>query len=114
MEQLNVNWVERSQKTLEQLQLLRAKKDADRLDQVRTMRYGFMALGQSLAGWMQWVNSPEVMANFSKEELEAMSKMVLDMVESWIGYDIKVTEEGMQKGVEKQREQETQSNHFVI
>ena len=114
MEQLNVNWVERSQKTLEQLQALRAKSDADRLDQVRAMRYGFMALGQSLAGWMQWVNSPEVMANFTKEELETMSDIVLDMVEKWIGYDIKITEDGMQKGVEKQREQEPQGNHFVI
>jgi len=114
MEPLNISWIERSQKTLEQLRLLRAKKDADRLDQVRTIRYGFMALGQSLAGWMQWVNSPEVMANFTKDELEKMSETLLDMVEKWIEYDIQTTDQGMQKGVEKQREQEQQGNHFVI
>ena len=114
METLNVNWVERSQKTLEQLRMLRAKKDPDRLDQVRTMRFGFITLGQSLAGWMQWVNSPEVMANFTKEELEEMGGKLLDMVENWIEYDIDVTDEGMRKGVEKQRDQDQQGNHFVI
>ena len=114
MESLNVNWVERSQKTLEELKKLSQKKDQDRLDRVRGMRFGFMALGQSLAGWMQWVNSPEVMSNFTKEELEEMSQTILCMVEKFIEYDIKITDEGMQKGVAKQREQEERGNHFVI
>jgi hypothetical protein len=86
----------------------------DRLDQVRAMRFGFMAIGQSVAGWMQWVNSPEVMANFSKEELDEMSGVVLNMVEKWVEYDIEITDEGMQKGVEKQRAEQEQGNHFVI
>jgi hypothetical protein len=111
---MNVSWVDRSRRTLEQLKALRAKKDMDRLDQVRAMRFGFMAIGQSVAGWMQWVNSPEVMANFTKEELEEMSGVVLNMVEKWIEYDIEITDEGMQKGVEKQRAEQEQGNHFVI
>jgi len=114
MEALNVNWVERSQKTLEQLKELRGKADQDRLDRVRTLRFAFMALGQSLAGWMQWVNSPEVMSNFTREELEEMSQTILGMVEKFIEYDIDVTNEGMQKGAVKQRDQEQQGNHFVI
>jgi len=114
MESMNVSWTDRSRRTLEQLRQLRAKKDMDRLDQVRAMRFGFMALGQSVAGWMQWINSPEVMANFSKEELEEMSGVVLNMVEKWIEYDIDITDEGMQKGVEKQRAEQEQGNHFVI
>jgi hypothetical protein len=117
MEALNVNWVERSEKTLEELRELREKKDQDRLDRVRAMRFAFMALGQSLAGWMQWVNSPEVMCNFTKEELEEMSQTVISMVEKFVKYDIEITNEGMQKGIAKQREQEQlgqQSNHFVI
>ena len=117
MEALNVNWVERSEKTLEELKKLREQKDQDRLDRVRAIRFAFMALGQSLAGWMQWVNSPEVMCNFTKEELEEMSQTILGMVEKFVEYDIKITDEGMQKGVAKQREQEQlgqQGNHFVI
>lgn len=114
MEGININWVERSQKTLDQLKEIRAKKDQDRLDRVRSMRFALITIGQSIAGWMQWVNSPEVMANFSKEELEKMSETIMDMVEKWVEYDINITTEGMQKGVAKQREQEQQSNHFVI
>jgi hypothetical protein len=117
MEALNINWVERSQKTLEQIRELKEKKDQDRLDRVRTMRFAFIALGQSLAGWMQWVNSPEVMSTFTKEELEDMSQNVLGMVEKFLEYDIDITDKGMRKGVAKQREQDQlgqQGNHFVI
>ena len=114
MEGININWVERSQKTLEQLKEIRGKKEQDRLDRVRSMRFALITIGQSIAGWMQWVNSPEVMANFSKEELEIMSETIMDMVEKWVEYDINITTEGMQKGVAKQREQEQPSNHFVI
>jgi hypothetical protein len=117
MEALNVNWVERSEKTLEELKKLMEKKDQDRLDRVKAMRFAFMALGQSLAGWMQWVNSPEVMSNFTKEELEEMSQTIMGMVEKFIEYDTEITNEGMQKGVAKQREQDQlgqQDNHFVI
>ncbi|MBN1682632.1 DUF2153 family protein [Candidatus Bathyarchaeota archaeon] len=99
---------------MDQLKEIRAKKDQDRLDRVRSMRFALITIGQSIAGWMQWVNSPEVMANFSKEELEKMSETIMDMVEKWVEYDINITTEGMQKGVAKQREQEQQSNHFVI
>ena len=114
MEALNVNWVEHSEKTLEEIKKLKEKKDQDRLDRVRAMRFAFMALGQSLAGWMQWVNSPEVMSNFTKEELEEMTQNILGMVGKFVEYDIKITDEGMRKGVAKQREQEQQGNHFVI
>ena len=117
MEALNVNWVERSEKTLEELKKLIDKKDQDRLDRVRAMCCAFMALGQSLAGWMQWVNSPEVMSNFTKEELEEMSQTLMGMVEKFIKYDIEITDEGMQKGVAKQREQDMlgqPGNNFVI
>ncbi len=114
MEALNINWVDRSQKTLAQLKELRAKPDRDRLDELRCMRFGLMLMGQSLAGWMQWVNSPEVMATFSKEELQEMSNTILDMIEKFIEYDIKVTDEGMQKGFAKQREMQQEGNAFVI
>ena len=117
MDALNVSWTDRSTKTLEQLKELRDAKEQDRLDYVKSMRFAFAALGQSLAGWMQWVNSPEVMCTFTKEELEEMSLTVLGMVEKFLEYDIEKTDEGMQKGVAKQREQDQlgqQGNHFVI
>jgi len=110
---LHVNWTERSQKTLDQIKQMRLKPDQDRLDMVKTMRYAFGALGHSVAGWMQWMNSPEIMANFTQEELEEMSKTVMDMIEKFIEYDIDMTDEGMRKGLAKQRDQE-EVRRFVI
>jgi len=61
---MNVSWIERTQKTLDQLQKIKDKRDIDRLEIVKSMRFSFGALSQSLGGWMQWVNSPEIMSQF--------------------------------------------------
>jgi len=100
---MNQNWTQRSENTLKQLRQLIETPDQDRLDLVRVMRFAFGALGQSLAGWMQWINSPEIMSTFTREELEEMVKTITGMVEALIEYDIKVTDEGMRKGLAKQR-----------
>ncbi len=109
---MNQSWIERSQNTLKQLRKLMSTPNMDRLDLVRVMRFAFGALGQSLAGWMQWINSPEIMSTFSREELEEMAKTITKMVEEFIEYDIKVTEEGMRKGLAKRRAR--QGIRFVI
>jgi len=100
-------------KTLEQLRELKSAKEQDRLDYVKTMRFAFAAMGQSLAGWMQWVNSPEIMSTFNRDELEKMAETIMEMTEKFIEYDIKITDEGMRKGFAKQREQD-EGSHFVI
>ncbi len=112
--QMHQNWVQRSENTLKQLQGLMENTDQDRLELVRVMRFSFGALGQSLAGWMQWVNSPEIMSSFNKEELEEMTKKITDMVEQFVTYDIEVTSTGTRKGLAKQRENEQQGLRFVI
>ena len=110
---MNQNWIQRSEDTLKQLRQLIQTPDQDRLDLVRVMRYAFGALGQSLAGWMQWINSPEIMSNFTQDELEEMAKTITGMVEGVIEYDLKITEEGMRKGLAKRRAA-GQSIRFVI
>lgn len=110
---MDQNWVERSENTLKQLKQLLQTSDQDRLELVRIMRFAFGALGQSLAGWMQWVNSPEIMSSFTKSELEEMTKVITGMVEQFLEHDIKITEEGMRKGLEKQRAA-SQGIRFVI
>jgi len=107
------NWVQRSEKTLKQLRQLVETADQDRLDLVRVMRFAFSALGQSLAGWMQWINSPEIMSNFTRDELEEMAKMLTGIVEQFIEYDVKITEEGVRKGLAKRRAAE-RGIRFVI
>lgn len=106
-------WTQRSEKTLEDLKELRKQVDLDRLDLVKNMRFAFNALGQSLAGWMQWVNSPEIMSTFTRNELQDMNDRIMGMIEEFIMYDIKMTDEGVKKGHDKQREQQ-EASHFII
>lgn len=97
------NWMQRSENALKQLKNLMENPEQDRLDLVRVMRFAFGALGQSLAGWMQWISSPEIMSTFDQNELEEMTRTITTMVEQFMEYDIKMTEEGMRKGLAKQR-----------
>ena len=109
---MNQGWIERTQKTIDQLQKIKEKRDIDRLEIVTAMRFSFGALSQSLGGWMQWVNSPEIMSQFSQEELLEISDKLIDMITNFIEYDRDITDYGMQKGLGKQREEE--ENRFVI
>ena len=110
---MNVSWNDRLQKTLEQLEKLKNKRNLDRLDLVKGMRFSFGALSQSLGGWMQWVNSPEIMSQFTQEELLEMSDQLIDMVSRFVQYDQEITDSGLQKGLGKLREEED-SHKFVI
>ena len=109
---MNQGWIERTQKTIDQLQKIKEKRDIDRLEIVTAMRFSFGALSQSLGGWMQWVNSPEIMSQFTREELLDISDKLIDMVSVFVEYDREITDYGMQKGLGKQREE--QENRFVI
>jgi hypothetical protein len=109
---MNASWIDRSQKTLDQLQAIKEQRDLDRLDLVKGMRFSFGALSQSLGGWMQWVNSPEIMSQFTQQELLDMSDHIIEMVTKFIEYDRDITDYGMQKGLGKQREEDP--NRFVI
>jgi len=111
---MHTNWIQRSENTLKQLQKLMENPDQDRLELVRVMRFALGALGQSLAGWMQWINSPEIMSSFDQEELEAMAKTITGMVEGFLNYDIEITDTGTRKGLAKQREHEQEGSRFVI
>ena len=111
---MHQNWIQRSENTLKQLRGLLENPDQDRLELVRVMRFSFGALGQSLAGWMQWANSPEIMSSFTKEELEEMTQKITGMVEQFITYDIEITNTGTLKGLAKQREKEQPGTRFVI
>ncbi len=109
---MNQGWIERTQKTLDQLEKIKEKRDIDRLEIVTGMRFSFGALSQSLGGWMQWVNSPEIMSQFTREELLEISDKLIEMVSEFVEYDRDITDFGMKKGLGKQREEDP--NRFVI
>ena len=109
---MNGTWTDRSENTVEQLRTLKEKRDMDRLDLLRSMRFSFWALSQSLGSWMQWLNSPEVMSQFTGDELQEMSDRIIEMVTGFVEYDVDVTNLGVQKGLRKQRDED--QSRFVI
>jgi hypothetical protein len=111
---MHQNWIQRSENTLKQLRELMENPDPDRLELVRVIRFSLGALNQSLHGWMQWVSSPEIMSNFTKEELEEMTKKITGIVDQFITYDIETTNTGILKGLNKQRKNEQNETKFVI
>ncbi len=111
---MHQDWIQRSENALKQLRGLMENPDQDRLELVRVMHFSFGALNQSLHGWMQWVSSPEIMSNFTNEELEVMAKKITGIVEQFITYDIETTNTGILKGLEKQGEKEQKGTRFVI
>ncbi len=111
---MHQNWIQRSENALKQLRELMENPDPDRLELVRVIQFSLGALNQSLHGWMQWVSSPEIMSNFTKEELEEMTKKITGIVEQFITYDIETTNTGILKGLNKQRKNEQNETKFVI
>jgi hypothetical protein len=96
-------WIQNSENNLKQLRQLLEATDQDRLSLVRVMRFALSSLSQSVAGWLQWTYKPEIMSNFTRNELEEMAKTLSGIVSQFIEYDIKVTEKGVNKGLAKRR-----------
>jgi len=84
---------------LEEMRKFSEKEDKDRLDLVQSMRFTLYALHRSLLGWMNWVNNPDIMTAFGKEELDEMTEKIVEFTEAFIEYDVEVTQKGAQKSI---------------
>ena len=75
------------------------------------MHWALLAINHSTLGWLQYVNNPDIMSMFDREELNIITENLNKFAESYIGYDIEITKKGIQKGLKerKQKEQKTQS-----
>jgi hypothetical protein len=94
---LSEGWIQASERALEQIRRLLERKDMDRLELVQSMRFILMALHRSLLGWMNWVNNPDIMVSFNREELAEMNRRLAEFVQDFIKYDIEVTKQGARK-----------------
>ncbi|MBS7640856.1 MAG: DUF2153 family protein [Candidatus Bathyarchaeia archaeon] len=106
---MSESWIQASERALEQIRRLVERKDMDRLELVQSMRFILMALHRSLLGWMNWVNNPDIMVAFTKEELTEMNRRLAEFVQEFIKYDIEVTKQGARKSsisIEARREAE--------
>jgi len=94
---LSEGWIQSSERALEQIRRLLERKDMDRLELVQSMRFILMALHRSLLGWMNWINNPDIMVSFNREELAEMNRRLAEFVQEFIKYDIEVTRQGARK-----------------
>lgn len=100
---MSERWFQVSKKILDQIEKLEKSENKDRLEHVRSIRFVLSALQRSLLGWTQWVSNPDVMARFTREELEEMDKKLAEFTRSFIEYDMEVTKKGEEKGLEARR-----------
>jgi len=84
-------WVQDCERILDQMKKSADAKGQDRLDMVRKIRFILFALQRSVTGWLEWANNPDVMANFSLEELQEINKTLVKLVCAFVEYDAKMT-----------------------
>jgi hypothetical protein len=99
---------------MKQIKEMENIEDRDRLELVRQMRFVLGALAQSLSGWTQWMNNPDIVSKFNQDELREMNKTLSDFVKSFIEYDIRITNEGIQKGIQERRNTQKRSSQRVF
>ena len=85
------DWIQDCKTILDQIKKLEDVEGRDRLDMVRTIRFTLHALQRSVSGWLQWADNPDIMANFTLEELLEINKNLAKLTRSFIEYDAEIT-----------------------
>lgn len=98
-------WAQDCERILDRIRKSADVKGQDRLDMVRMIRFTLFALQRSVTGWVEWANNPDVMANFSLEELQEINKTLAKLVCAFVEYDAKIT--GHTETELRKREDET-------
>jgi hypothetical protein len=100
VELMEGRWVNDCQKILKEIKKSEKVEGQDRLDMVRTIRFTILALQRSVSGWMQWADNPDIMAQFSLDELVEINKNLAKLVSAFVNYDAKITG-SQEKKIEK-------------
>lgn len=112
-------WVNDCERILDEIKKSAKVEGQDRLDMMRTIRFTILALQRSVTGWMQWADNPDVMAQFSLDELVAINNNLADLVCAFVDYDAKITgsqEKKIEKKIRKEnikKPQETKDIFYV-
>ena len=111
-------WVNDCQRILNEIKNSAKVEGSDRLDMMRTIRFTILALQRSVTGWMQWADNPDIMAQFSLDELTEINTNLADLVCAFVDYDAKITgtqERKIEKKMQKEtiKSQDTQDMFYV-
>jgi len=107
-------WIRECNTFLEQIRESIAMGSPDRLDLVRSMHRALFAINHSILGWLQYVNNPDVMSRFTRDELNEISDALNKFAETFIVHDIEVTKKGMEKGLGEFREEDREQQPFYV
>ncbi|KON31090.1 hypothetical protein AC482_01890 [miscellaneous Crenarchaeota group-15 archaeon DG-45] len=107
-------WIQECAEHLKQIKEALVAEDPDRLDLVKAMHTALLALNHSVWGWLQYVNNPDIMGKFDRGELDEISGFLNKFAEDFIEYDIKVTKDGMKKGLSEVRQREQDQQLFYV
>ena len=107
-------WIHECTEYLKQIRESLSTDTPDRLDLVRMMHSALIALNHSLLWWLQYVNNPDIMGKFDREELSEISDFLNKFAEEFIGYDIKVTKVGLAKGLSEIKQREEIQQPFYV
>jgi len=99
-------WVQDCERILNEIKKSAKVEGLDRLDMVRMIRFTLFALQRSVTGWMEWANNPDVMAQFSLEELKEINKKLSELVCAFVEYDANIT--GQTEMELRKREEKTE------
>jgi len=83
-------WAQDCERILKEIKSAKVEGQ-DRLDMVRMIRFTLFALERSVTGWIEWANNPDIMAEFSLEELKEINKTLAELVCAFVEYDAKIT-----------------------
>ena len=108
------NWIEKCNGYLEQIRNALNLEEPDRLESVKSMHLALIAINNSVLGWLQYVNNPEVMTLFDSTELHEINIALNRFAKEFIENDIKVTRKGMEKGLREFNRQEEERQLFYI
>jgi len=107
-------WIQECTEYLKHIRDALGTEEPDRLDLVRMMHASLLALNHSVWGWLQYVNNPDIMGKFTREELDEIGGFLNKFAEEFIEYDIKVTKVGMAKGLSEIKHREQSQQPFYV
>lgn len=102
-------WV---QKTEEAIKILREKKPKDRLELVAAIEEAVVSINASTIGWNSWTKSPQVMKQFTEEELQEMWEHLRDFGCNFLEFDLKWTKYLKDKTLQKSNDS-NKRKHYV-
>lgn len=107
-------WIQECTEHLKQIREALTAETPDRLELVKSMRVALLALNHSVWGWLQYVNNPDIMGKFTREELNEISNYLNKFAEGFIEYDIKVTKAGMKKRLSEIKQRRRSEQSFYV